>query len=108
MSDLTIRLTTAQAIIRYLANQFIVVDGKEMRLCGGGFAVINTLQNTSGNQSFNNLLADCPTIPAPYVGWTTQGHTWWECGTPQISDDPKVTEAHLGWEASRHLQRKGV
>ena len=124
-------------------------------LDNGGFAVINKLQNNSGNQSFNNLLADCPTIPEPfavdfeaharaqgaiaetvanpaelaqafkrakaaaktsvicmqvdpYVGWTTEGHTWWECGTPQISDDPKVTEAHQDWESSRHLQRKGV
>lgn len=124
-------------------------------LDNGGFAVINKLQNNSGNQSFNNLLADCPTIAEPfavdfaaharaqganaetvanpgelaeafkrakaatktsvicmqvdpYVGWTTEGHTWWECGTPQVSNDPEVTAAHLDWEASRHLQRKGV
>ena len=32
MTEGTIRLTTAQAIIRYLANQFIEVDGKEYRL----------------------------------------------------------------------------
>lgn len=124
-------------------------------LDNGGFAVINKLQNNSGNQSFNNLLADCPTIPEPfavdfeaharsqgaiaetvanpaelaeafkrahaatkttvicmqvdpYVGWTTEGHTWWECGTPQMSDDPRVTEAHLEWESKRALQRKGI
>lgn len=124
-------------------------------LDNGGFAVINKLQNNTGNQSFNNLLADCPTIPEPfavdfegharaqgaiaetvanpaelaeafkrakaarkttvicmkvnpYDGWTSEGHTWWECGTPHISDDPAVTEAHRAWEASRHLQRKGV
>lgn len=124
-------------------------------LDNGGFAVINKLQNNTGNQSYNNLLTDCPTIPEafavdfeaharaqgaiaetvanpaeladafkrakaarktsvicmkvdPYDGWTGEGHTWWECGTPQISDDPAVTEAHRAWEASRHLQRKGV
>lgn len=124
-------------------------------LDNGGFAVINKLQNNTGNQSYNNLLTDCPTIPEafavdfeaharaqgaiaetvanpaeladafkrakaarktsvicmkvdPYDGWTSEGHTWWECGTPQISDDPAVTEAHRAWEASRHLQRKGV
>lgn len=124
-------------------------------LDNGGFAVINKLQNNTGNQSFNNLLADCPTIPEPfavdfeaharaqgaiaetvanpaelsdafkrakaaqkttvicmkvdpYDGWTSEGHTWWECGTPHISDDPEVTRAHQTWEASRHLQRKGV
>jgi 3D-(3,5/4)-trihydroxycyclohexane-1,2-dione acylhydrolase (decyclizing) len=124
-------------------------------LDNGGFAVINKLQNNSGNESFNNLLSDCPTIPEPfavdfeaharaqgaiaetvsnpaelaqafkraraatkttvicmqvdpYVGWTTEGHTWWECGTPQVSTDPKVTKGHEDWEASRHLQRKGI
>jgi hypothetical protein len=39
MSDETVRLTTAQAIVRYLANQFIEIDGQEWRLCGGGFGI---------------------------------------------------------------------
>lgn len=124
-------------------------------LDNGGFAVINKLQNNTGNESFNNLLADCPTIPHPfavdfaahaaamgahaetvsnlaelgeafarakaadktsvivmkvdaYDGWTTQGHTWWEVGTPHITDNPKVKAAHLEVEASRAKQRRGV
>lgn len=32
----------------------------------GGFAVINKLQRDTGNASFNTLLADCPTIAAPF------------------------------------------
>ena len=39
MSDQTIRLTTAQAIIRYLNAQFIEIDGERQRLCGGGFGI---------------------------------------------------------------------
>ncbi|HDZ72772.1 MAG TPA: 3D-(3,5/4)-trihydroxycyclohexane-1,2-dione acylhydrolase (decyclizing) [Aurantimonas coralicida] len=35
----TVRLTTAQAVIRYLASQYIDIDGSEKRLCGGGFAI---------------------------------------------------------------------
>ncbi|MEE2944624.1 MAG: 3D-(3,5/4)-trihydroxycyclohexane-1,2-dione acylhydrolase (decyclizing) [Pseudomonadota bacterium] len=35
----TIQLTTAQAIIRWLSNQFIEIDGQEMRVCGGGFGI---------------------------------------------------------------------
>ncbi|MEL6617318.1 MAG: 3D-(3,5/4)-trihydroxycyclohexane-1,2-dione acylhydrolase (decyclizing) [Pseudomonadota bacterium] len=35
-------------------------------LDNGGFAVINKLQNNTGNESFNNLIADCPTVPAPF------------------------------------------
>ncbi|MEX1662105.1 3D-(3,5/4)-trihydroxycyclohexane-1,2-dione acylhydrolase (decyclizing) [Thioclava sp. 15-R06ZXC-3] len=124
-------------------------------LDNGGFAVINKLQNNTGNESFNNLLADCPTIPEPfgvdfvahatamgaaaekvanpaelaeafrrakasektyvivmdvdpYEGWTTQGHAWWEVGTPQVSDSAKVRDAHEDWESSRHKQRQGV
>ncbi|MDE0985731.1 MAG: 3D-(3,5/4)-trihydroxycyclohexane-1,2-dione acylhydrolase (decyclizing), partial [Yoonia sp.] len=109
-----------------------VLTGKKMIICvldNGGFAVINKLQNNTGNESFNNLIADTPTAvnqvrvdfeaharsmganaetvsnPAemaeafkrakvadttsvivmnvdPYEGWTTEGHTWWEVGTP--------------------------
>lgn len=124
-------------------------------LDNGGFAVINKLQNNTGNTSFNNLIADCPTVkepfavdfeahaasmgataetvasPAelgeafkrakasdktyvicmqvdPYEGWTKEGHTWWEVGTPHITQNPKVEAAHIEWEATRSKQRKGV
>jgi len=124
-------------------------------LDNGGFAVINKLQNNTGNESFNNLLADCPTIPEPFAvdfeahaksmganaekvanpaelaeafkrakasdktyvivmdvdpfdGWTTEGHTWWEVGTPHVSQSDRVRAAHEDWEAARDKQRKGV
>jgi len=124
-------------------------------LDNGGFAVINKLQNNTGNESFNNLIADCPTVPEAfavdfeaharsmgaiaetvsnpaelgeafkrakaadrtyvicmrvdaYEGWTKEGHTWWEVGTPHITNDPKVREAHEAWEATREKQRRGV
>ena len=35
----TVTLTTAQAIVRYLANQYIEIDGAETRVCGGGFGI---------------------------------------------------------------------
>ncbi|MDT2017714.1 MAG: thiamine pyrophosphate-binding protein, partial [Planktomarina sp.] len=38
-SDTTIRLTTAQAIIRFLAAQYIQIDGVKTRVCGGGFGI---------------------------------------------------------------------
>lgn len=124
-------------------------------LDNGGFAVINKLQNNTGNASFNNLIADCPTVPEPftvdfdaharamgaatetvespaelaeafkrakaadktsvivmkvdpYEGWTTEGHTWWEVGTAQVSDNANVREKHAEWEADRVKQRQGV
>ena len=124
-------------------------------LDNGGFAVINKLQNNTGNDSFNNLIADCPTIaepfgvdftahaaavgattekvsnPAelaeafrrakasdktyvivmdvdPYEGWTTEGHAWWEVGTPHISENENVRQANADWESTREKQRRGV
>lgn len=124
-------------------------------LDNGGFAVINKLQNNTGNASFNNLLKDAPTIPnafsidfeaharamgahAEHVenpaelaeafkrakaadktsvivmnvdafeGWTTEGHTWWEVGTPHVTDNEKVRRAHIEQEATRNRQRKGI
>jgi 3D-(3,5/4)-trihydroxycyclohexane-1,2-dione acylhydrolase (decyclizing) len=124
-------------------------------LDNGGFAVINKLQNNTGNDSFNNLIADCPTVAEPfavdfesharsmgaeaetvaspveladafkrakasnktyvicmqvdpYDGWTAEGHTWWEVGTPHVSDSEKVRAAHIKQEATREKQRKGV
>ena len=44
----------------------------------------------------------------PYIGWTEGGHTWWEIGTPHVTDDERVRKAHVDWEASRDKQRKGV
>jgi len=121
----------------------------------GGFAVINKLQNNTGNASFNNLIADCKRAVEPFsvdfaaharaqgaiaesvetmdelrdaftrakaanrttvisikvdpfIGWTEEGHTWWEVGTPHTSTDAKVQQAHLDWEAGRKHQRKGI
>ncbi|MFT4730564.1 MAG: 3D-(3,5/4)-trihydroxycyclohexane-1,2-dione acylhydrolase (decyclizing), partial [Granulosicoccus sp.] len=124
-------------------------------LDNGGFAVINKLQNNTGNESFNNLISDSPTVEEPfsvdfeaharsmganaetvanpselelafkrakaanktsvivmkvdpYEGWTTEGHTWWEVGTPHVSDNEKIRLAHEEWESSRSKQRSGV
>lgn len=124
-------------------------------LDNGGFAVINKLQNNTGNESFNNLISDTPTAthqvgvdfeghahsmgalaetvenPSeladafarakaatqtyvivmkvdPYNGWTTEGHAWWEVGTPHTSESARVTAAHKDWESTRPRQRKGL
>ncbi|OYU41504.1 MAG: 3D-(3,5/4)-trihydroxycyclohexane-1,2-dione acylhydrolase (decyclizing) [Pseudorhodobacter sp. PARRP1] len=34
-----LRMTVAQAIVTWLANQFIEIDGARTRLCGGGFGI---------------------------------------------------------------------
>ena len=40
MGQETIKLTTAQALVKWLSNQFINIDGKEYHLCGGGFGIL--------------------------------------------------------------------
>jgi len=124
-------------------------------LDNGGFAVINKLQNNTGNASFNNLIKDCNIEVEPFAidfeaharamgalaetvadpselaeafkrakaadrtyviamqvdaheGWTTEGHTWWEVGTPQVSEHGSVREAHAETESARARQRVGV
>ena len=43
-----------------------------------------------------------------HEGWTTEGHTWWEVGTPHVTEKAGVREKHLEIEAARARQRKGV
>jgi len=43
-----------------------------------------------------------------FDGWTTEGHTWWEIGTPHVTDNEKVRAAHEDWESTRDKQRRGV
>ena len=44
----------------------------------------------------------------PYDGWTAEGHTWWEVGTPQVSGKESVRTAHAEVEDGRKRQRRGV
>ncbi len=46
-----------------------VLTGKKLIILvldNGGFAVINKLQNNTGNESFNCLIKDCPTVPQAF------------------------------------------
>lgn len=56
----TIRLTTAQAIIRWLSNQFIEIDGQEMRLCGGGFGIFGHGNVTCLGEALHGVQAELP------------------------------------------------
>lgn len=57
----TIRLTTAQAIIRWLTNQFIDIDGQEMRLCGGGgFGIFGHGNVTCLGEALNTVRDELP------------------------------------------------
>jgi 3D-(3,5/4)-trihydroxycyclohexane-1,2-dione acylhydrolase (decyclizing) len=135
-----------------------VLNGRKLIIIvcdNGGFAVINKLQNNTGNVSFNNLIADCNIETEPFAvdfsahakamgaaaedvysidelkqafkraqasqktyviclkvdaheGWTNEGHTWWEIGTPSISNRPEVLKARADVEAGRSRQRQGV
>lgn len=36
---LTVKMTVAQAIVAFLSNQFIEIDGQQQRVCAGGFGI---------------------------------------------------------------------
>ena len=44
----------------------------------------------------------------PYDGWTTEGHAWWEVGTPSVSKRQSVRDGHAETESGRQQQRRGV
>ncbi len=60
MSDQTVRLTVAQAIVRYLASQFIEIDGEELRLCGGGFGIFGHGNVTCLGEALYNFQEELP------------------------------------------------
>ena len=67
--DKTICLTTAQAIIRFLACQYIKIDGVETRVCGGGFGIFG-----HGNVScLGEALYDHKDVLPLYRGQNEQG-----------------------------------
>lgn len=55
-----IQLTTAQAIIRWLSNQFIEIDGQEMRVCGGGFGIFGHGNVTCLGEALNGVREELP------------------------------------------------
>ena len=43
-----------------------------------------------------------------HEGWTEEGHTWWEVGTPTVSDNKNIRQGHIEIEAGRLKQRRGI
>ena len=60
MTDDTIKLTTAQAIVGWLSSQFIKIDGKEKRLCGGGFGIFGHGNVTCLGEALYNHKEELP------------------------------------------------
>jgi 3D-(3,5/4)-trihydroxycyclohexane-1,2-dione acylhydrolase (decyclizing) len=63
MSD-RVRLTTSQAIVRYLAAQRTVVDGREVPLCAGVFAIFGHGNVAGMGEALNASRAELPTYRA--------------------------------------------
>ncbi len=60
MAEKTVRLATAQAIVRWLASQFIVIDGEEYRLFGGGFGIFGHGNATCLGEALNGYRDELP------------------------------------------------
>ncbi|HEY5760796.1 MAG TPA: 3D-(3,5/4)-trihydroxycyclohexane-1,2-dione acylhydrolase (decyclizing) [Steroidobacter sp.] len=63
MSD-RIRLTTGQALVRYLAAQRTVVDGRELPLCAGVFAIFGHGNVAGIGEALTTARAELPTYRA--------------------------------------------
>lgn len=59
-SGKTVRLTMAQALVRHLANQFIMIEGEKVRLCGGGFAIFGHGNVTCLGEALYNHREELP------------------------------------------------
>ena len=57
----TVRLTMAQALVRYLAAQWTEIDGKEVPLCGGGFAIFGHGNVTCMSEPLDAIQSVIPT-----------------------------------------------
>lgn len=64
-----IRLTTAQAIVRFLVNQFIEIDGVTQRVCGAGFGIFGHGNAPSLGEALYGVRAELPL----YRGQNEQG-----------------------------------
>lgn len=60
----TIRLTMAQALVKYLQNQYIVVDGKEEQLFGGMFAIFGHGNVAGMGEALHAVKEEFPTLRA--------------------------------------------
>ncbi len=69
MAEETVKLTTAQAIVRYLDNQFIEIDGTEYRVCGGGFGIFGHGNVTCLGEALQDVKGTLPL----YRGQNEQG-----------------------------------
>ncbi|MGJ8527263.1 3D-(3,5/4)-trihydroxycyclohexane-1,2-dione acylhydrolase (decyclizing) [Maritalea sp.] len=56
----TIRLTTTQALVRYLAAQFVEIDGETVRLCAGGFGIFGHGNVTCLGEALYNHREELP------------------------------------------------
>ena len=60
-SNGVIRLTVAQAIVKWLMAQWIVIDGNETRICGGGFGIFGHGNVTCLSEALEQVQDQLPT-----------------------------------------------
>lgn len=94
------------------ATQQVIVDFEAHARAMG--AISETVDSPSGLEdafarakAADRTYVICMKVDA-YDGWTTEGHAWWEVGTPHITTSDRVHAAHIDLEATRSKQRKGV
>ena len=108
----SIKLTVAQAIVRYLMNQYTEINGVKTRICGGGFGVVGhgnipvveTIAGRANTQATRRL----NTGPLGMTGSGNANTLAGAADVAQISAAPDVNARHAEVEAGRARQRQGV
>jgi TPP-dependent trihydroxycyclohexane-1,2-dione (THcHDO) dehydratase len=70
----TIRLTMAQALVRYLINQFTIVDGKEVPLFPGIFGIFGHGNVTCLSEALEEVKDVFPTWRGPRTDTSSGRH----------------------------------
>ena len=99
--------------MRWLLNQllFVLKEFTHARTLGAVAEDVHSIEELK--QAFARAKAAkatyviCLKVDA-FEGWTTEGHTWWEIGTPSASERAEVRKAHEEVERGRGRQRVGI
>jgi 3D-(3,5/4)-trihydroxycyclohexane-1,2-dione acylhydrolase (decyclizing) len=94
-----IGLTVAQAIVRWLRNRFIEIDGVAMRICGGGFGIFGHGNVPSPGGALYPVRDQMPL----YRGQNDQS-----MGLAAACAKPSARDKHSRVRAGRAGQRQGI
>jgi len=97
----TIRLTAAQALVRYVANQQSEPD---VSFIAGVWAIFGHGEEAMA-RARESETSYCIVIETDPLISTEAGGHWWDVAVPEVSERAEVREARRSYETARMKQR---